>query len=94
MLARPGSRPRSRHAVRGPAWYGKFQPLGYYAMMCNTAADMHAIDAQVPAHALQFFLDHPYEVPPEPYANRNSSGVPHLLREHTLSVVVVGGSGR
>jgi hypothetical protein len=51
------------------AWYQTFQPLGYYAMMCYSSADMHAIDPAVAAHALRFFLDHPYEVAPEPYAN-------------------------
>jgi predicted esterase len=52
-------------------WYQTLSPQGYYTMMCNHPGG-HMIDANVAPLSLEFFMDHPYKVSPEPYAG----GVP------------------
>lgn len=57
------------------SWYTKFQPLGWYSMMCHHPGG-HEIDPQVAPLSLRFFMDHPYKVSPEPYASGVPSGYP------------------
>jgi hypothetical protein len=52
-------------------YYSTYQPMGYYTMMCHHPGG-HEIDPMVAPVSLEFFMAHPYEVSPEPYAN----GVP------------------
>jgi hypothetical protein len=57
------------------AYYTAYQPKGYYTMMCHHPGG-HAIDTQVAPLSLRFFMDHPYEVSPAPYASAIPSGYP------------------
>ena len=52
-------------------YYSTYQPMGYYTMMCHHTGG-HEIDPMIAPLSLEFFLAHPYEVSPEPYAG----GVP------------------
>jgi len=47
-------------------WYNMFAPQGYYALLCDHQRG-HAIPEELVPHALRFFMDHPYQVSPEPY---------------------------
>jgi hypothetical protein len=49
-------------------YYTTYQPMGYYTMMCHHSGG-HEIDPMVAPVSLEFFMAHPYQVSPEPYAN-------------------------
>jgi hypothetical protein len=53
---------------------------GAFVMMCATAG--HGIDANIAPHALQFLLDHPYKVSPEPYARGIPREFPSYCTNH------------
>lgn len=61
--------------TQSKAWYNTYQPKGWYTMMCKHAGG-HAIDTGVAPVSLKFFMDHPYGVSPEPYANAIPAGFP------------------
>lgn len=65
--------------TQSKSWYSKLQPKGYYTMMCNHPGG-HKIDTGVAPLSLQFFLDHPYKVSPEPYAGMIPSGYPSYCK--------------
>ncbi len=58
-------------AAAARRWYETFEPRGHYVMMCNHG-NGHTMPLDLAANVYQFFLEHPYRVQPEPYAN----GVP------------------
>jgi predicted esterase len=60
-------------------WYSTLQPKGYYTMMCNHAGG-HEIDPGVAPVSLQFFLDHPYKVSPDPYGAMIPSAFPSYCK--------------
>jgi hypothetical protein len=49
------------------AWYETNRTRGYYSMLCQHDG-AHTIPEDLVPHALQFFVDHPYRVSPEPYS--------------------------
>jgi predicted esterase len=61
--------------TQSKSWYNTYQPQGWYTMMCKHAGG-HMIDSGVAPMSLQFFMDHPYKVSPEPYANAIPPGFP------------------
>ena len=61
--------------AQSQSWYNKFQPMGWYSMMCHHPGG-HEIDPQIAPLSLRFFMDHPYKVSPEPYASAVPSGYP------------------
>lgn len=61
--------------TQSKSWYNTYQPQGWYTMMCKHAGG-HMIDSGVAPVSLQFFMDHPYKVAPEPYANAIPAGFP------------------
>lgn len=61
--------------TQSKSWYNTYQPQGWYTMMCKHPGG-HAIDSGVAPVSLQFFMDHPYKVSPEPYANAIPSSFP------------------
>lgn len=57
------------------SWYETNRVRGYYSMMCQHDGP-HIIPEDLVPHVLQFFLDHPYRVAPEPYAAAIPKGYP------------------
>jgi hypothetical protein len=57
------------------AYYKTYSPMGYYAMMCHHPGG-HEVDPMVAPVSLNFFMDHPYKVKPEPYATTIPSMYP------------------
>ena len=53
------------------SWYDTYNAMGWYCMMCDHEQG-HMIPSDLAPHAYKFFMDHPFEVDPEPYAG----GVP------------------
>jgi predicted esterase len=56
-------------------WYNTYQPKGYYTMMCDHEMG-HMIPSDLAPKAYEFFIAHPFEVSPEPYASSVPSGYP------------------
>lgn len=61
--------------TQSKSWYNTYQPKGWYTMMCKHPGG-HMIDSGVAPVSLKFFMDHPYEVSPEPYATAIPAGFP------------------
>jgi len=57
------------------SWYTRYQPMGWYTMMCHHPGG-HEVDPQIAPLALRFFKDHPFLVNPEPYASAVPSDYP------------------
>jgi pimeloyl-ACP methyl ester carboxylesterase len=47
-------------------WYNMFAPQGHYVLLCNHQRG-HEIPKELVPQALNFLLDHPYRIHPEPY---------------------------
>lgn len=65
--------------VGSHSWHDTYTPKGYYSLMCDHDGG-HMIPPDLPAHALRFFLDHPYRVQPEPYLTSIPSEYPGYCR--------------
>jgi predicted esterase len=61
--------------TQSKSWYTTYNAKGWYTMMCKHPGG-HMIDSGVAPMSFQFFMDHPYEVSPEPYANGIPQGFP------------------
>jgi predicted esterase len=57
------------------SWYETNRIRGYYSMLCQHDGP-HVIPEDLVPHVLEFLLDHPYRVAPEPYANMIPSDYP------------------
>lgn len=56
-------------------WYDESRARGAYSMLCPHDGG-HIIPTDLVPQIYQFFMDHPYEVAPEPYRNAIPSGFP------------------
>jgi predicted esterase len=56
-------------------YFSKYQPMGYYTMMCHHPGG-HEVDPMVAPHSLEFFMAEPYKVSPQPYATKIPADFP------------------